>query len=314
MRCLITGGAGFIGSHLSHRLLTQGNQVVILDALSEEYDPAVKLENLAQVRAAGAFEFIRADIRDTAAVSHALREHHVDAIFHLAAMPGVRRSVVAPLLCNDINVQGTLSLLEAAKSAGVRKLVFASSSSVYGTGVPIPFEETQTRACPISPYAASKLAGEHLCHAYAHLCGISIVCLRLFTVYGPRQRPDLAISKFIRAILDGAGIPLFGDGWSRRDYTYCADAVNAFVAAMDLESPFEVINVASGHPVFLRDVVSCIAGATNREPIICRMPPQAGDLDTTEANIDKARSLLDYAPSVPFSEGIRRQVEWTRNR
>ncbi len=314
MRCLITGGAGFIGSHLSERLLKQGHQIVILDAITDEYDPAVKLENLAQVRAAGAFEFAQADIRDTAAVCGSLRDHGIDAVFHLAAMPGVRRSVEAPLACNDVNVQGTTSVLEASRKAGVRKFVFASSSSVYGTGTPIPFDETLTRTCPISPYAASKLAGEHLCHAYARLHGISITCLRLFTVYGPRQRPDLAISKFIRAILDGNGIPLFGDGSSRRDYTYCTDAVGAFVAAMDLESPFEVINVASGHPVFLRDVVSHIADLTQREPNICRMPPQAGDLDATEANIDKARTLLGYAPSMPFRDGVRTQVEWARSR
>lgn len=314
MRCLITGGAGFIGSHLSERLLSQGHHVVVLDAVTDEYDPAAKRSNLSAIRALGDMPFVQADIRDTAAVQSTLLDNRIDTIFHLAAMPGVRRSVEAPRLCNDINVQGTISVLEAARNAGVRKIIFASSSSVYGTGAPIPFDESKTQTRPISPYAASKLAGEHLCHAYSHLYGISITCLRLFTVYGPRQRPDLAISKFIRAILDGAEIPLFGDGSSRRDYTYCADAVAALAAAAEVPSQFDVINIASGRAIFLRDVLNHIVAATNREPRIRHLPPQAGDLDATEANIEKARELLRYSPSTSFTEGIDAQVRWTLQR
>lgn len=311
MRCLITGGAGFIGSHLSERLLAQGHHLVIVDALNDEYDPAIKRSNMASVRALGDVPLVQTDIRDTAGLRDALHENRVDTIFHLAAIPGVRRSVEVPQLCNDVNVQGTISVLEAARQAGVRKIVFASSSSVYGSGLPIPFDEERTRTRPISPYAASKLAGEHFCHAYSHLYGISITCLRLFTVYGPRQRPDLAISKFIRALFDNTEVPIFGDGSSRRDYTYCTDAVAAFVAAMHIESPFEIVNIASGRPVFLREVISRLAAVTNREPLIRRSPPQPGDLDATEANLNKARTLLRYSPSVSFEDGIRAQVEWT---
>lgn len=294
MRCLITGGAGFIASHLAETLRNQNHEVVLYD-----------IRNLPAES-----PLIVGDIRDTALLTNTLRDQRTEAIFHLAALPGVRLSVREPQRAIDINVQGTTSVLEAARLAGVRKFTFASSSSVYGIGLPMPFQEDVTSPHPISPYAASKLAGEALCHAYAHLYNLSVTITRLFTVYGPRQRPDLAFHKFIAAIAAAQPIPIYGAGDTRRDYTYCADAARALAATLHLDAPFEILNIASGHPIPLTEVIAAIETVANRPARLEHLPPQPGDVDATFADITKASRLLHYAPTISLLEGIRAQWQW----
>lgn len=294
MRCLITGGAGFIASHLAETLQSQNHEVVLFD-----------LRNLPAES-----PLVVGDIRDTALLVSTLRDHRTEAIFHLAALPGVRLSVREPARAIDVNVQGTTSVLEAARLAGVRKFTFVSSSSVYGLGLPMPFQEDVTPARPISPYAASKLAGEALCHAYAHLYNLSITVTRLFTVYGPRQRPDLAFHKFIAAIAAAQPIPIYGAGDTRRDYTYCADAARALAATLQLSTGYEIINIASGRAIPLSEVIATIEAVANRPALREYLPPQPGDVDATFADITKANRLLHYAPTVSLLDGIRAQWQW----
>ncbi len=294
MRCLITGGAGFIASHLAEALRNQNHEVVLFD-----------IRNLAAES-----PLIVGDIRDTALLTNTLRDHRTEAIFHLASLPGVRLSVREPQRAIDINVQGTTSVLEAARLASVRKFTFVSSSSVYGLGLPMPFQEDVTPAHPISPYAASKLAGEALCHAYAHLYNLSVTVTRLFTVYGPRQRPDLAFHKFIAAIAAAQPISIYGTGDTRRDYTYCADAARALAATLRLNTPFEILNIASGRPIALTEVIATIETVANRPALREYLPPQPGDVDATFADIAKASRLLHYAPTVSLLDGIRAQWQW----
>lgn len=310
--CLVTGGAGFIGSHLAEALLHRPHRVIIVDALDEEYSSERKHRNLAEIAAAGRPEFVLGDIRDRNFLESVMVAHRPDTVFHLAALPGVRASVQRPALCLDHNVQGTASVLNAAHRAGVRKVVFASSSSVYGIGRPIPFLEDVTPTLPISPYAASKLAAESLCHVYARLHGLSITCLRLFTVYGPRQRPDLAIAKFINAIDSGREISVFGNGDMVREYTYCSDVVDAFLAAAALESPFDIINVGGGQPVSLITLLGTLEQLVGRPARICHCDHQPGDVDATAADLIKARRLLGYHPRVELAAGLQRQVAWVR--
>ncbi len=313
MNVLVTGGAGFIGSHLAERLLRGGDEVAVLDDLDDAYAPALKLRNLAAVRRAGAAPLIRCDIRDPDAVVRAVAELAPDAIVHLAARTGVRPSVERPLLYEEVNVRGTFALLEAARRANVRRFVFASSSSVYGTaGERGSVRESDPVNAPISPYAATKIAGENAVHAYAHLHGIAAVCLRFFTVYGPRQRPDLAIHRFAAAIERDEPIPLYGDGTSRRDYTYVGDAVEGIVAALRFARAFEVFNIGSGRPIELLAMVRALERALGATARISTLPPQAGDVPVTFADIGKARTLLGYEPRTPFDDGIRAFVDWFR--
>lgn len=309
MHILVTGGAGFIGSHLVETLLSEGHRVGVLDDFNDFYAPAIKRANLAAVRAQ--IDLHEADLRDAASVSAIVCEGGYDAIVHLAARAGVRPSIADPQLYVDANVTGTLNLLEAARRAGVRRFVFASSSSVYGLCQTVPFREDAPLPQTISPYAATKLAGEHLCSNYAHLYDFQVVCLRFFTVYGPRQRPDLAIHQFTARIQRGLPIQQFGDGLTRRDYTYVDDTIQGVVAALRYEGPrFDVFNLGESQTTPLRDLIALIEGALEKRAVIERLPEQPGDVPQTCADISKARRLLGYRPATVIAEGIPRFVEW----
>jgi UDP-glucuronate 4-epimerase len=311
MRILLTGGAGFIGSHVTEALLKRGDEVTVLDDFNDFYDPALKRQNVAGF--AERVQLIEADIRDEQPLRELFRAGAFDAVLHFAARAGVRASLAEPRLYTDVNVAGTQNLLEFARETGVKKFVFASSSSVYGVNQKVPFCEDDPIFKPISPYAATKLAGEALCHVYHHLYGIDMVCLRLFTVYGPRQRPDLAIRKFTAAILAGQPIEVFGDGSTRRDYTHIDDIVQGVLAALDRPLGFEIINLGGSRAVELRELVALIEKATGRTATIHRQPLQPGEVPVTFADISKARRLLDYQPRVPIEEGIPEFVRWLKS-
>jgi UDP-glucuronate 4-epimerase len=304
MNVLVTGGAGFVGSHVVEALLAREHDVVVLDDFNDFYDPALKRRNVAGF--AKRAEIIEGDIRAKLPVGK------FDAIIHLAARAGVRPSLAQPRLYTDVNVAGTQNLLEFARETGVRKFVFASSSSVYGVNQKVPFSESDPIQNPISPYAATKLAGEALCHVYHHLYGIDMVCLRFFTVYGPCQRPDLAIRKFTEAILAGKPIEVFGDGSTARDYTYIDDTLQGVMAALDRSFGFEIINLGESRTVELAELVRLIEKALGKSATVKRLPPQPGDVPITFADISKARRLLDYNPQVAIEDGITRFVEWSK--
>jgi UDP-glucuronate 4-epimerase len=314
MRILLTGGAGFIGSHLSERLLHEGHTLAIVDDLNDFYSPAVKRANLEQVRSAGPVTFHHADICDQEQMFAIGREHKPEAIIHLAARAGVRPSLEQPLLYEQVNVRGTMVLLETARQLEVPKFVFASSSSIYGIADRVPFSEDDALNLPISPYAATKIAGEKICYTYSHLYGIRTVCLRLFTVYGPRQRPDLAIHKFTRRISDGKPISVFGDGSSGRDYTFYSDVVDGIVSALHYNCCYEVFNLGNSHPIQLTTMISTLEDHLGRKATIERLPEQPGDVPITYADISKAKRVLGYEPRVAFSDGIAAFVAWFRPR
>jgi UDP-glucuronate 4-epimerase len=309
---LVTGGAGFIGSHLVERLLAEGQwRVVVVDDFNDFYDPAVKRRNVAPHLGREEFRLHEADIRDRTALEAVFAGERFDCIVHLAARAGVRPSLSEPVLYSETNIGGTLNLLELARAQGVRQFVFGSSSSVYGENEKVPFAEDDPVARPISPYAATKAAGELLCHTYSHLFGLRCVALRFFTVYGARQRPDLAIHKFARLISAGRPIPVFGDGTTRRDYTYVDDIIAGVRAAMDYEgAAYEVFNLGESRTVELRELIALLEGELGQKAVIDRQPPQPGDVPRTFADISKARRLLGYDPQTPIEEGIRRFVEW----
>jgi UDP-glucuronate 4-epimerase len=310
MRILVTGGAGFIGSHLSERLLRDGHTLAIVDDLNDFYSPAVKRANLEAVLRNGSATFHQADICDQEKMLAVGREHQPDAIVHLAARAGVRPSLENPLLYQHVNVRGTMALLEMARQVGVPKFVFGSSSSIYGIANRVPFTEEDTLNLPISPYAATKIAGEKICYTYSHLYGIRTVCLRFFTVYGPRQRPDLAIHKFTKLIAGGKPIPVFGDGSSGRDYTYYTDTIEGVVAALHYDCQFDVFNLGNSHPVDLNTLIRTLESSLGKEATIQRLPDQPGDVPITYADISKAQRLLKYSPQVAFREGIDAFVAW----
>jgi len=310
MRVLVTGGAGFIGSHLCERLLGDGHEVAIIDDLNDYYPAEWKRRNLASIGQVGTFQFLQLDICEAEQVFAAVARFAPEQIVHLAARVGVRPSLEQPLLYERVNVYGSNVLLEAARRARVAKFVFASSSSVYGATSRSPFREDEPNTLPVSPYAATKLAVEKLCHEYAHLYGIGTVCLRLFTVYGPRQRPDLAIRKFARLIRDGKPVPMYGDGSTERDYTMIDDTVDGIVSAIRGDFHYEVFNLGNSRPIPLREMIAAIGVALDREPVIERHPDQPGDVPLTCADISKAGRRLGYHPRVPFEQGIRRFAEW----
>lgn len=312
MKVLITGGAGFIGSHLAERLLGDSHRIAILDDLNDFYEPALKRANLDLVRRAGSMDVVEGDIRDTRLVGELMARFKPDCIVHLAARAGVRPSLAEPLLYEQVNVGGTTVLLEAARRAGVPKFVFASSSSIYGIANRVPFSEEDLLNLPISPYAATKIAGEKICYTYSHLYGIQVVCLRFFTVFGPRQRPDLAIRKFMQHIEAGIPIPVFGDGSMGRDYTFVEDTVAGIRAAMGYSCAYDIFNLGNSHPVPLREMISTLEQVLGRGAVIDRQPVQPGDVPITYADISKARRLLGYSPCTPFAEGIRRMAAWFR--
>jgi UDP-glucuronate 4-epimerase len=317
MKILVTGGAGFIGSHLCEALLAAGHEVLAVDNLDPFYDPRVKRRNLEPLREAGSFRFVEADVRDLARMEAAVADaggEGVGAVVHLAARAGVRPSIQEPVLYTQVNLDGTAAVLELARRLGVSRFVFGSSSSVYGNNAKVPFAESDPVEQPISPYAATKRAGELLCHTYHHLYGMSVVCLRFFTVYGPRQRPDLAIHKFARLMAEGAPVPLYGDGRTERDYTYVDDIVAGVRAAIDFTAAapgaFEIINLGESQTVPLVRLIDLLASSLGITPRIERLPPQPGDVVRTFADIRKARDLLGYAPTTPIEMGIPRFVEW----
>ncbi len=313
---LVTGGAGFIGSHLVDRLLAEGGRrVTVIDDFNDFYSPAVKRSNVAAHEKDDRFRLVEADIRDRAALERVFSETDFDCVVHLAARAGVRPSLSEPLLYNETNVTGTLHLLELARARGVPQFVFGSSSSVYGINAKVPFSEEDPIRQPISPYAATKAAGEHLCHVYAHLYGVRCVALRFFTVYGARQRPDLAIHKFAKLISSGRPVPVFGDGTTRRDYTYIDDIIAGVRAAIDYDTtPFEAINLGESRTVELGELISLLERELGRDAIIERQPPQPGDVPQTFADISKARRLLGYEPTTQIEDGIRKFVEWFNRR
>ncbi len=313
MRILVTGGAGFIGSNLSERLIREGHTVSIIDDFNNFYSPERKRANLAAVQAVGPVAFYEGDIRNEEAVEKVFSAQKPEVVIHLAARAGVRPSLEQPVLYEETNVRGTVLLLEAARRHGTGKFLFASSSSIYGIANRVPFSEEDNINLPVSPYAATKIAGEKLCFTWSHLYGISAICLRLFTVYGPRQRPDLAIHKFTRLIEAGKPLPFFGDGSSGRDYTFVADTVSGFMAALRYDARFEVFNMGNSQPVRLTELVSTLELALGKKAILDHQPDQPGDVPITFADTSKAARLLNFTPKTSFSDGIAKFVEWYRS-
>jgi UDP-glucuronate 4-epimerase len=313
---LITGAAGFIGSSLTDRLLAAGHSVVGVDNFCDFYDPAAKHGNLEAAMAHPRFALVEADIRDRAAILETFARYRPAAVVHLAAMAGVRPSIEQPAYYTAVNIDGTVNLLDAAVTHGVERFLFASSSSVYGNNPKTPFAETDPVDHPISPYAATKKAGELLCHTYHHLYHLPISCLRFFTVFGPRQRPDLAISKFLRLVAAGKPIPVFGDGSTSRDYTYIDDILAGVTAALDQcgssTSPvaYRIYNLGGSHPVSLSDLIAIIERVTGRKAQIDRQPAQPGDVDRTWADLTRSQAELGYHPATTLADGIAQQWAW----
>jgi UDP-glucuronate 4-epimerase len=311
MKLLVTGGAGFIGSHLVEALVSRGNTVSVIDNFNDFYDPAIKRSNISKFPRSVRVREI--DLCDPAAVMDTLAEQQLDAIVHLAARAGVRASVQSPELYLQTNVFGTFNLLEAARKSGVSRFIFASSSSVYGAARTLPFREDQPILQTLSPYASTKLAGEHLCSNYSHLYGLQVVCLRFFTVYGPRQRPDLSIHRFTHLIANGKPIEVYGDGSAARDFTYVDDIIQGVLGAIEFRgSPFEVFNLGESDTIDLLSMIGEIEKALNRKAAIEFRPPVPGDMPRTFADITKARKLLDYQPTTSIQEGIPKFVQWYR--
>lgn len=315
MHILVTGGAGFIGSHVAERLLADGHRVTVFDDLNTFYAPALKLANLAALTAAGdsRFEFVPGDITDRGAVEALFAGRQFDQVIHLAARAGVRPSLQEPALYLRVNVEGTVNLLEAGRIHGVCKFIVASSSSVYGTNAKVPFSEADPIFHPISPYAASKLAGEALGHVYHQVHGLDVTMLRFFTVYGPRQRPDLAIHKFATLISAGQPIPVFGDGSTERDYTYIDDIVEGVMACTRKDFGYEVFNLGESQTVRLDTLITLLEASLGRKAVIHRQPPQPGDVPRTFADVSKARLKLGYQPLTKIADGIPKFVSWFRS-
>jgi UDP-glucuronate 4-epimerase len=310
MKVLVTGGAGFIGSHTVERLLSQGAEVGILDNFNDYYAPEIKRQNLAAVR--DRVTLIEGDLRDPAVVEQTFATGAYDAVIHLAARAGVRPSIEQPELYIDTNIKGTFYLLEACKRHGVKKFVFASSSSVYGVNKKVPFAEEDPILQTISPYAMTKMAGEQMCSNYSALEGIRCVCLRFFTVYGPRQRPDLAISKFTKLILEDRPIDKYGKGNTARDYTFIGDIVDGILGALHYhEGPLcSIFNLGGSQTVTLNDMIAAIEKALGKKAIINEMPEQPGDVPLTSADVSKAARLLNFKPTTHLDTGIPKFVEW----
>lgn len=316
-RILLTGGAGFIGSHVAEELIRRGTQLSIVDSLDNFYALSRKRLNLQEIQNAGSYEFFEADVRDMDALRKVAERVQPEIVIHLAARAGVRPSIEQPALYESVNVAGTVNLLEIAREFKVPRLVFGSSSSVYGVTNTVPFCEDDLKTRPISPYAATKLAAELMCYTYTHLYGLTTLCLRFFTVYGPRQRPDLAIHKFTALIEAGKPIPVFGDGSMGRDYTYVDDIVSGVVASLEYEPhpklPFEVFNLGNSNPVRLRELIAQLETATGKKARQEPLPDQPGDVPITWANIDKAKRLLGYSPKTSMEQGLRNFVAWYRS-
>ncbi|ABQ26481.1 GDP-mannose 4,6-dehydratase [Geotalea uraniireducens] len=319
MRILVTGGAGFIGSHLVERLISSGHDVVIIDNFNDFYDPQLKRRNFSEI--VGTAEegeqnliLCEGDIRDADFVKAVVLQESVDAVIHLAAAAGVRPSIENPLFYEEVNIRGTMNILEAARTAGVRFLLFASSSSVYGNSFKTPFSESDPVDHPISPYAATKKAGELICHTYHHLYKMNIACLRFFTVYGPRQRPDLAINKFTRLIDQGKAVPFYGDGTTSRDYTFINDIIAGVEKALSwvcsVEPRYDIFNLGGSRPVELSRLVEILESELGKKAILDRLPMQPGDVHITFADLAKSGSILGYQPVTSIEEGLRAFIRW----
>ena len=313
---LVTGGAGFIGSHLVDRLLSSDvEQITVVDDFNDFYAPNIKRENVREHLKDPRYKLVEADIRNRAKLEEVFNKSRFDCIVHLAARAGVRPSLKEPELYCETNINGTLNLLELARHTGIKQFVFGSSSSVYGINAKVPFSEDDPIRQPISPYAATKAAGELLCHTYSHLYGLRCICLRFFTVYGPRQRPDLAIHKFAKLISQHQPIPVFGDGTTRRDYTYVDDIIDGVTAAISYnKTDYEVFNLGESRTVKLNELITLLQKELGAEAIINRESPQPGDVPQTFADITKARRLLGYNPQTQIEDGLHRFVGWFRTK
>ncbi len=309
---LITGGAGFIGSHLTERLLQDRRRVVVVDNLNDFYDPRIKKLNIAELERFKRLEFVKGDIRDAQFIKRLFDSNEFGSIIHLAAMAGVRPSIDQPLVYTDININGTQVLLEAAVKNSIRHFVFASSSSVYGNNEKIPFSEDDRVDFQVSPYGATKKMGELLCYTYHHLYRLPVTCLRFFTVYGPRQRPEMAIHKFVRMIFNQQPIPFFGDGDTARDYTFVSDIVAGIIAAHDNPNDFIIYNLGNSDPVKLAELVDTISEICGRPAILDEQPLPAGDVIQTYANIERARMRLGYEPRIDIKTGLGEFIDWYR--
>lgn len=309
-RILVTGAAGFIGSHLVDCLLGRGDSVNGIDNFNTYYDPAIKRANIAQALRSERFDLVEADICDEAAVTVAFEEFKPDVVVHLAARAGVRASLNDPNLYHRVNVIGSQHILDACRTFGPSHLVFASSSSVYGGLTDVPFREAMDIAKPISPYAATKRMNELMAHVYSHVYGLNVTLLRFFTAYGPRQRPDMAIYKFVKAIDAGDPLPMFGDGTSRRDYTYVDDIIDGVVKAIDTPFRYEIFNLGEQRTTSLIELIEVVERHVGKPVKIDRQPLQPGDVEITYADVSKAREKLGYAPKTSLDEGVRRFVDW----
>ena len=320
---LVTGGAGFIGSHLSERLLIEGNKVLVIDNFNSYYDPEIKRNNVEEVKrtcienniSLENYKVFEGDIRDNKFLKEVF-SNNIDSIMHLAAMAGVRPSIEDPSLYYDVNITGTVNLLERCRENNIKQFVFASSSSVYGNNEKVPFSEVDRVDNPISPYAATKKSGELLCHTYNHLFDMNIACLRFFTVYGPRQRPDLAINKFTTLILEDKEIPFYGDGSTSRDYTFVEDIVTGIVSSINYvntdKKVFEIFNIGGDKTVSLIEMVETIEESLGKKAKLNKLPMQPGDVDRTCADISHSKNTIGYSPKITFKEGIKKFIEWKK--
>ncbi|MEE8423729.1 MAG: GDP-mannose 4,6-dehydratase, partial [Thermodesulfobacteriota bacterium] len=310
MNILVTGGAGFIGSHLVEQLIERGDRVIVIDDFNDYYAPAIKEENIRSVVNNSLFKLYRGDIRDGLFIDTVFDENSIDIVCHLAARAGVRPSIQEPILYEEVNCAGTLNILEACKRVGIKNFIFGASSSVYGSNTKVPFSEEDPVEQPISPYASTKRAGELMCYTYSHLYDIPVTALRFFTVYGERQRPEMAISKFTRLIWEGKEIPVFGNGTSKRDYTYISDILQGLIASIDKVSKYEIINLGESRTVELNYLISIIEEKLQKKAIIKRLDDQPGDVPITYADVTKAKRLLGYTPMISIEEGIERFTTW----
>jgi len=314
LNILVTGGAGFIGSHLVEHLLARGDEITIIDNLNDYYDPGIKQENLRSALQSPRVTFVKGDILNLKLLEETFAGNSFDVTVHLAARAGVRPSLRQPVLYEEVNCRGTLNLLELSCQHDIRRFVFASSSSVYGNVKETPFREDAKIDRPVSPYAATKAAGELYCHSHHHLYGIAVNVLRFFTVYGPRQRPDMAIHKFTALIDRGKPIPFYGDGNTARDYTFYTDIIEGVVAAVDRDLGFEIINLGESRTTRLSELVNIIERNLDKKAVLEKLPMQPGDVTITCADVSKAKRLLDYKPSTDVDEGVKRFVEWYKRR
>lgn len=310
MKVLVTGGAGFIGSHICEALLARGDSVICVDNFNNYYDPKVKELNINECMKNPNFKLYRADVRDFDKLNEIFKNNEIDKVIHLAAYAGVRPSIQNPMLYTEVNGNGTTNMLELAKSFKVQNFVFASSSSVYGNNKKVPFSETDNVDFPISPYAATKKANELMCYTYHKLYNLNITCLRFFTVYGPRGRPDMAPYKFTKMIDEGEHVPMYGDGTTKRDYTYITDILYGVLTALDKDFEFEIINLGNSETTELRQFISIIEKQLGKKAKINKLPMQPGDVNVTFADISKAKRLLNYNPKVSVEEGMKKFVKW----